>query len=89
MDKINTIMSELAKYNALMDETAAIIDGLKDEIKAYMVENNLDTLQGIEHKAIYKSVSSTRIDTKALKNELPEIATRYSVTSNSMRFTFA
>ena len=89
MDNINTIMSELAKYNALMDETAAIIDGLKDEIKAYMVANNLDTLQGIEHEAIYKSVSSTRIDTKALKNELPEIATRYSVTSNSMRFTFA
>lgn len=89
MENINVIMSELAKYNRMAEETAAIIDGLKDQIKAYMMENNLETLNGDEHKAIYKSVSSTRIDTAALKNELPEIATRYSKTTSSMRFTFA
>lgn len=89
MNNINFIMSELAKYNRIKDETDAIIDGLKDEIKAYMTENNLDTITGDEHKATYKEVSSTRIDTTALKKELPEIATRYSKTTNTMRFTFA
>ena len=86
---INEIMSELAKYNMMYEETAAIIDGLKDQLKSYMIENNLETLSGDQHKATYKSVSSTRIDTKALKTELPEIAARYSTTSNTMRFTFA
>ncbi|MBQ3943578.1 MAG: hypothetical protein II669_04600 [Elusimicrobia bacterium] len=81
-------MSELAKYNRMQEETAAIIDGLKDQIKAYMTANNLETLTGDEHKASYKIVSSTRIDTTALKKELPDIASRYSTTSSTMRFSF-
>ena len=89
MENINFIMSELAKYNRMQEETAAIIDGLKDQIKSYMTANNLETLTGDEHKASYKIVSSTRIDTTALKKELPDIASRYSTTSSSMRFTFA
>ena len=89
MENINVIMSELAKYNRMQEETAAIIDGLKDQIKSYMTENNLETLTGDEHKASYKIVSSTRIDTAALKKELPEIATRYSTTTSTMRFSFA
>lgn len=89
MENINVIMSELAKYNRMAEETAAIIDGLKDQIKEYMTANNLETLSADEHKAIYKAVSNTRIDTTALKNELPDIATRYSKTTCTMRFTFA
>lgn len=89
MANINEIMANLAQYQRIADETAQIIDGLKDELKAYMTENNLDTLTGDEHKATYKEVSSTRIDTKALKNELPDIATRYTTTTTTMRFTFA
>ena len=85
---INAIMQELAQYNRLADETAAIIDGLKDQLKAYMTENHLDTLTGNEHKATYKEVTSDRIDTKALKAELPDIAKRYTKTSASMRFNF-
>lgn len=86
---INNIMEQLAQYQRMQEETAQIIDGLKDELKAYMTSNNLDTLTGDEHKATYKPIESTRIDTRALKNELPEIATRYTTTTTTMRFTFA
>lgn len=89
MLNINEIMGELAKYNRMKEETETIINGLKDQIKSYMVENNIDTLTGDEHKAIYKAVSSSRIDTTALKKELPDIANRYTKTSETMRFTFA
>ena len=89
MERINFIMSELAKYSRMLDETNAIIDGLKDEIKLYMINNNLDTISGEEHKATYKTVTSNRIDTSALKKELPDIATRYTKTTESKRFTFA
>ena len=89
MDRMNFIMSELAKYERIADETAAIIDGFKDEIKQYMTANNIETLTGQEHKAIYKSVSSSKIDTKALKNELPDIAARYTKTTDYMRFSFS
>ena len=86
---INEIMAQLAQYQRMQDETTAIIDGLKDQIKSYMTDNNIDTLTGDEHKAIYKAVESTRVDTKALKKELPEIADRYTTTISTMRFTFA
>lgn len=86
---INDIMAQLAQYQRIAEETADIIDGLKDELKGYMVKNGLDTLTGDEHKATYKAVESSRIDTRALRKELPEIADRYTTTSQAMRFTFA
>ena len=89
MEKINEIMKQLAEYQRISEETGAIIDGLKDELKAYMVANNLETLTGEEHKATYKAVTSSRVDTKALKSELPDIAARYMATTTSMRFSFS
>ena len=86
---INELFSELAQYNRIAEETAAIIDGLKDTIKQYMTDNGIETLTGDEHKAIYKTVTSSRIDTTALKKELPEVANRYSKTTTAKRFTFA
>lgn len=86
---IDIIMGELAQYTRLQEETAAIIDGLKDELKSIMQERNTDTLTGTEHKASYKAVVSSRIDTTAIKKELPEIAAKYTRTTESRRFTFA
>lgn len=85
---INNVMRELAEYTRLQEEIAATIDGLKDQVKRYMQENNLDTLTGAEHKATYKPVTSSRIDTAALKKAAPEIAAAYTKTAESMRFTF-
>ena len=86
---INKVFAELAQYNRIAEETSAIIDGLKDSIKQYMQENNVDTINGDEHKATYKPVTTSRIDTTALKKELPEVAARYSKTATVNRFTFA
>lgn len=86
---INAIMAQLAQYQRMAQETADIIDGLKDQIKSYMTENGIDTVNGNEHKATYKAVESSRVDTTALKKELPDIAARYTKTSSTMRFTFA
>ena len=89
MKNIDTIMRELAQYTRLQEETAAIIDGLKDELKAIMQERNTDTLTGTEHKASYKAVVSSRIDTTAIKKDLPEVAAKYTRTTETRRFTFA
>lgn len=86
---INELMCQLAQYTRMAEETAEIIDGIKDKLKAYMTENGLDTLNGDEHRATYKPVESSRLDTKALKKELPDVAERYTTTTSTMRFTFA
>ena len=86
---INEVMSELAQYNRLADEISATVEGLKDQIKKYMEENQLETLAGSEHKATYKTVTSSRIDTAALKRNAPDIAAQYTKTTETKRFTFA
>lgn len=88
MKNIDIIMGELAQYTRLQEETAAIIDGLKDELKNIMRAQNTEVLQGTEHKASYKAVFSSRIDTTALKKDAPEIAAKYTRTTKSRRFTF-
>ena len=85
----NEIMSSLAEYMRLADETAAIIDGLKDQLKAAMQAAGTDTIIGAEHKASYKTVVSSRIDTAALKKALPDVAREYTRTTETKRFTFA
>ena len=85
---INDVMQDLAKYLRMNEELAAIIDGLKDQLKEYMNENNIDCIQGIEHKATYKSVTSSRVDTTALKKDMPNIAEQYTKTTTTKRFTF-
>lgn len=88
-NNIDEIMRNLAEYTRLQEETSAIIDGLKDELKAIMQERNTDTLTGTEHRASYKAVTSSRIDTTAIKKELPEVAAKYTRTTETRRFTFA
>ena len=86
---INAIMTELAQYTRMAEEIAATVDDLRDAIKKYMEENQLETLTGNEHKATYKTVTSSRLDTAALKQALPDIAAQYTKTTETKRFTFS
>lgn len=85
---INEVMRELAEYTRIQEETTAIIDGLKDQIKAYMQENGLDTLCSDEHKATFKAVTTSRIDTTAFKKAFPSMAEQFTKQTTSNRFTF-
>lgn len=86
---INAIMAELAQYIRMQEEAAAMVESLKDQLKAQMQAAGVDTLAGDEHKATYKAVTSSRVDTSALKRDLPEIAAQYTKTTTARRFTFA
>ena len=59
----------------------------KDEIKAAMGEK--EALQAGEYKISWKNVTSSRLDTAALKQALPEIAARFTKESTTRRFTIA
>lgn len=85
---INEIMKELAQYTRMSEEINATLEGLKDQLKKYMSDNNIDTITGNEHKATYKEVTSNRIDTTALKQQFPEVAKRFTKTTKTKRFSF-
>ena len=86
---IDSIMKELAEYIRMQEEAAAMVESLKDQLKERMSAAGVDSLSGSEHKATYKAVTSSRVDTTALKKDLPEIAARYTKTTTARRFTFA
>ena len=88
MDNLNALMREIAEYTRMAEEIAATVDSLKDSLKKYMDENGLDSIAGNEHKASYKAVTSSRIDTTTLKRDLPEIAAKYTKTTVTKRFKF-
>lgn len=85
---IHETMKELAQYLRMQDEISQTIEGLKDQIKAYMQQNQLETLASDEHKATYKTVTSSRIDTTAFKKAFPSMAEQFTKTTTSQRFTF-
>ena len=86
---IDSIMKELAEYIRMQEEAAAMVESLKDQPKERMTAAGVESLAGSEHKATYKAVTSSRVDTTRLKKDLPEIAARYTKTTTTRRFTFA
>ena len=84
----NEIMQELAEYTRILEEARETVEGLKGQLKDYMKAEGLDTLRGTDHKATYKAVTSSRLDTTAIKTELPDIVARYTKQVTTERFTF-
>ena len=87
-NNLDAIMQELAQYTRMAEEIAATVDSLKDILKKHMEKNGLDSIAGSEHKASYKAVTSSRIDTTALKRDMPDIAATYTKTTVTKRFRF-
>lgn len=86
---IDAIMAELAQYIRMQEEAAAMVESLKDQLKERMTAAGVESLAGSEHKATYKTVTSSRVDTAAIKRDMPEVAARYTKTTTTRRFTIA
>lgn len=78
---------ELRQLQALIEEAQAEAEAIKDAIKAAMGDS--EAIQAGEYKITWKPVTSTRIDTTALKKALPDVAERFSRTTTARRFCVA
>lgn len=78
---------ELRQLQALVDEAEAEIEAIKDTIKAYMGDS--EELRVGEYKVTWKTVATSRLDSKALKAAFPDVAEQFTKTSTSRRFTVA
>ena len=87
-NNLDSLMREIAEYTRMAEEVAATLDSLEDTLKKHMEENGLDSIAGSEHKVSYKAVTSSRIDTTALKRDMPDIAATYTKTTVTKRFRF-
>ena len=70
---------ESGNRKATLDiELAAEIAATEDSLKAYMTANGADELHGPSFKITWKEVSSSRLDSKALKAAAPCIWEQFS-----------
>lgn len=86
---LDSQIHELRELRRMADELAAAIDTIQDAIKAEMTVAGVDVLTGSDWKAVWKPITTSRIDTAALKKALPDLAAQFTKTSTVRRFSVA
>ena len=82
-------LTELADLRKMAEDLNAEIEAIQEEIKNHMTEEETDTITAGQFKVTWKEVTSTRIDTTALRKDLPEIWQEYGKTTTTRRFNVA
>lgn len=78
---------ELRQLQKLIEEAQAEVEAIKDEIKAVMGDS--ESITAGEYKITWKAVTTSRLDSTALKKALPDVAERFTKTTTSRRFIVA
>ena len=89
MTELESKVSELRELRRMADELAAEITATEDELKAYMAANDAEELHGPSFKITWKPITSSRLDSKALKAAAPELWERFTKTVTSRRFVLS
>ena len=82
---LESTIHEILDLKRMCEELDAEINALEDSIKAVMGDEELLTAGA--YKVSWKTFTSSRVDTTALKKELPEIAAQYTKQTTARRFS--
>lgn len=85
--EIITKARELRELQTLIEEAQQEAEAIKDDLKAAM--GDAEELRAGEYKITWKSVTSSRLDTAALKKALPDLARQYTRETVTRRFCVA
>lgn len=85
MGKFETLCTEYRENKRLIEELEALNESLKANIIAMMGDR--ETVTEGATKATHKTVTSSRLDSKGIKADYPDIFTAYSTPTTYKRFT--
>lgn len=85
-NEMDTRVSTLRELQSTIERLTAEADAIRDEFKAEMVSRGEETLSGNGWKASWKVIEGTRLDTKTLKAEAPDVFARFSICTRTSRF---
>lgn len=88
MDILNMV-EQYAEARQLMEAAQAEMDDLKTKIMAELSRRDVTKLDVGSHKVTVSTVTTTRLDGKALKAAAPDLFAQYSKTTTGQRFTVA
>lgn len=88
-NEMKSKVNNLRELRRMADELAGEIAALEDDLKAHMTATGTDEITGTTFKITWKTVTSSRLDSKALKAEAPDLWARFSKATTSRRFVVA
>jgi len=87
MNEMESKIRELCQLQSLIEEAQAEAEAIKDSIKAHM--GDAEELRAGEYRVTWKTVTSSRLDTAALKKALPDVAATFTRETTTRRFCVA
>lgn len=84
MKELESTIRELQELKRMREELCTEIDALEDLVKAEMGQSEQITVGAF--KVTWRPVTSSRIDTTALRKALPDIAARFTTATTYRRF---
>ena len=87
MNEMESKIRELRQLQNLIEEAQAEAEAIKDSIKAQM--GDAEELRAGEYKVTWKAVTSSRLDTAALKKDPPDVASAFTRQTTTRRFCVA
>lgn len=89
INDMDSKIKELRELRRMADELAVEMESITDSIKRHMDAEGVDTLNGTDWEVTYKAVTSSRLDTTALKKALPDLTAQFTKTTTARRFCIA
>lgn len=86
---VDNRVAKIQKLQSMIDELTAQMESVKDELKQYMTDSNIEDLETGNHSIKYMLVAKNSIDSKTLKAELPDVYIKYCKATNYKRFSIA
>jgi len=77
------------ELQTMIRELEAEAEAIKANLTAHMDAEDMETIKADCFTIRWTSYNSTRLDTTAIKREMPELAARYTVTNTARRFQVA
>lgn len=86
---METKVAELREWETVLEEAKAVVEALKDELKAEMNLRETEEIECGKYIIRFTSVLSNRFDTTAFKKEHAEMYKQYTKQTTSRRFSIA
>lgn len=88
-NELTSKVRELKELRAMAEEIAAEISTIEDAIKAEMTARETDEMMIDVYKIRWTRVKSNRFDSTAFKKAMPELAEKFTKTTETRRFSIA
>ena len=86
-NELHAVIKELKEYKLLKEEAEARISELENIVKSEMRTQELDKPTVGEYRSSLATVTTNRIDSKALQEKVPDIYAAYLKASSYERLT--